>query len=111
MRTFRFFDFPVYQDAKSLHKQVLTAFSSCANYSLRDQANRASLSVMLNIAEGSAKKSDREFAYYLERSIASANETAACLDLINSHATQRLMDDYESVVKQLGGLIKKLHAK
>ena len=82
MRTFRFFDFPVYTQAKGFYKQILVISLRVKDYSFRDQIKRAALSVVLNIAEGSAKKSDKEFAKFLEISIASANEVAACIDLM-----------------------------
>ena len=72
------------------------------------------MSVILNIAEGSAKKSDKEFARFLEISIGSVNEVVACLDImrelkkINLKEYERLMLQSEELVKQLGGFIKKL---
>ena len=72
------------------------------------------MSIVLNIAEGSAKKSDKEFAKFLEISIASANEVAACIDIIYSlkrisnNEYEVLMKELEDIIKQLGGFIKKL---
>jgi len=68
----------------------------------------------LNIAEGSAKKSDKDFAKFLEISIASVNGVVACLDIM--HDFKKISDkelevpkeDLESMVKQLGGFIKNL---
>jgi four helix bundle protein len=50
----------------------------------------------------------------LEISIASANEVAACLDImhdfkkISDKEWEVLKEDFESIVKQLGGFIKNL---
>ena len=117
MRTFRFFDFPVYTQAKGFYKQILVISLRVKDYSFRDQIKRAALSVVLNIAEGSAKKSDKEFAKFLEISIASANEVAACIDLmfdfkrISEKEYRYLMDELKSIIKQLGGFIKSLRSK
>lgn len=86
------------------------------NNSLKDQTQRASLSIVLNIAEGSVKKSDKEFARFLEISIGSVNELAACLNLMYSLSFLdkklyiELFQQAEEVAKQLGGFIKKLNS-
>jgi len=75
---------------------------------------RAALSIILNIAEGSAKKSDKEFAKFLEISIASANEVASCIDImyelgrVSEIEYNKLINELESIIKQLGGFIKNL---
>lgn len=75
---------------------------------------RACLSVLLNTAEGSAKKSDKDFAKFLEIAIASANEVVACLDImyelnkVDSQEFKILKKEAESIVKQLGGFVKNL---
>ena len=117
MKTFRFFDFPVYHQAKRIYKEILEATEDVNDFALKNQIRRAALSIVLNIAEGSAKKSDKEFARFLETSIASANEVVACLDimidinLINKEKYQNLFLEMESVVKQLGGFIRKLNSQ
>lgn len=114
MNSFRFLDFPVYVQVKSYYKIILLLSLRVKDYSFRDQIKRASLSVILNIAEGSAKKSDKDFAKFLEISIASANEVAACIDImhdlkrISDLEFNNLMEKLESIVKQLGGFIKNL---
>lgn len=114
MKTFRFFDFPVYGQAKEIYKDVLRVSMRVQDYSFRDQIKRATLSISLNIAEGSAKKSDKEFARFLEISIASANEVVSCLDImhdlnkLSDKEFDELIDEIESIVKQLGGFIKNL---
>ena len=86
-------------------------------YHLADQLKRASLSVPLNIAEGSAKCSDKEFARYLQTSIGSINEVMACLDisfeakLITKDQFESLNEEAKIIARQLGSFIKKLKPK
>jgi four helix bundle protein len=114
MKTFRFLEFKVYKDAKEYFKSILLISERIKNYSFRDQIRRASLSIMLNIAEGSAKKSDIEFARFLEISIGSLNEVVACIDImkelkkIDAIEHNNIMIKSEELAKQLGGFIKKL---
>jgi four helix bundle protein len=50
--------------------------------SARDQLDRASTSIALNIAEGNAKFSVADRARYLQSALGSAVECAACLDVL-----------------------------
>ena len=116
MRTFRFIDFQVYQEAKEFHKLIVVLtkkFPGEYRY-LADQFKRASLSVILNIAEGSAKRSDKDFNRYLENSLGSIGEAIACLDvalsigLITQSNFSNLVEKGERIKKQLGGFSRKL---
>ena len=63
----------VYQKSKNFPKEEI--------HNITSQLRRASVSIPLNIAEGSAKASDREFAYFLNVSYASAKEVEVLLNL------------------------------
>ncbi|MCA9370425.1 MAG: four helix bundle protein [Candidatus Peregrinibacteria bacterium] len=117
MTTFRFKYFAVYSSAKALRKRVrllLKELPSQERYRLVDQIERATLSIILNIAEGSAKQSDKEFARFLETSVASANEVAAAFDCafddgyITQEDNENIEKELENIIRQLGGFIKKL---
>ena len=113
---FRFLQFKVYQDAKVLHRRTVFTTKSFPRvfYYLRDQVRRSSLSVALTIAEGSAKKSDKDFNRYIQMSLGSANETASSFDiafdcrLISKDEYQEIIVLCEIVTNQLGGFSKKL---
>lgn len=115
MNTFRFFDFPIYSKVKIFFREILKLSEGLKIFSLRDQLRRAALSILLNIAEGSAKKSDRDFARFLQISIGSVNEVVACLDVlcdikfISEQDYCKLLNEAEEIAKQLGGFIKKLN--
>jgi len=114
MKTFRFLDFSVYIRARALYKEVLRVTELMRDFALKDQARRAALSIILNIAEGSAKKSDREFSRFLQIALGSVNELYACLDamkenkLVSESNFRRLEIECEEIAKQLGGFSKKL---
>lgn len=117
--TFRFRNFQVYQESRRLHNKVVILTRQFSNdfYYLKDQINRSSLSVVLNIAEGSSKRSDKDFNRYLENSMGSVNETVSALEialdnnLISKEKFDYLSSGYETVVKELGGFSRSLLAK
>lgn len=88
MRTFRFLEFPVYKDGKDLYKRIIliTRKFPREHWELADQLRRAVLSVCLNIAEGSAKYSDKDFKRFIENALGSINESLACLDIALDNA-------------------------
>ena len=78
------------------------------------QIRRAALSIPANIAEGSAKQSDREFARFLRISLGSITEAeshviiASDLELIDADDFASLSLQIEDVRKMLTGLAKRL---
>lgn len=80
---FRFRNFKVYRDAKLLHKEIVILVNTFPrNYwYLADQIKRSSLSIVLNIAEGSSKQSDKDFNRYISISLGSVDETVASLEI------------------------------
>jgi len=116
MKNFRFLDLRVYRDAKVFHRKVVfnsKSFSKEFDY-LKNQLRRAALSVVLNIAEGAGKNSDKDFNRYIGNSLGSINESAACLDisldekLITQEVYNDLLNLAESLKNSLGSLSKKL---
>ena len=69
MATFkRFEDIKAWQKAREATKAVYEATADIRfsrDFGLRDQIQRATVSIMANIAEGSGRHSDREFANFL----------------------------------------------
>ena len=115
--SFRFQNFPVYNDIKVFVKEIFgitSRFSQPFEYDLGSQIRRAAISILLNLAEGSGRGSDREFNRFLMIAIASTNEVVAGLDialdnqLITWQEYQRCCDKAGSIKRQLGGLSKKL---
>jgi len=65
-----------------LSNPMIGQLPDCEKYGLADQWRRASQSVVLNIAEGAAKKGSREFRRYLDTARGSLHEIEAILDLV-----------------------------
>ena len=81
-------------------------------FELASQLRRAVTSILLNLAEGSMKKSDTEFRRFLMISIGSVGEIVAildvCLDLKYITSTQHsaYVIKSESIIKRLYGFRK-----
>jgi four helix bundle protein len=72
----------VYQVALELHTQC-SALLAFTHRVVRDQLERASLSVLLNTAEAGGRRSRREKARYYAHARGSATEVAALLDVLD----------------------------
>ena len=83
---------------------------------LCDQLQRAAVSISSNIAEGSAKPSDAEFAHYLDTALGSSYEVETQLLIstkigyINNETYQSLYEGIVEIEKQLAGLIRTLRS-
>ena len=117
MDKFRFLEWPVYHDAKRVVHSVFAITSKFPfnfRIELGSQINRVAISIVLNIAEGSGKSSDKDFSRFLNIAIGSIYETVAGLDiakdtkLISSEEFIFLSQELFNIAKQLGGFKKKL---
>jgi len=82
---FRFRKFQIYKDARKFVKEIkelsLHKFPKTVMFSLLSQLWRALDSIILNIAEGADRGTDKDFAHFLNQSHTSLNEVVACLDV------------------------------
>lgn len=79
MRNFE--ELRVWQDARILVNDIYKLMSDCKDYGFKDQIQRAAVSIMNNIAEGSESGSDPLFIRYLKISKASCGEVRSMLYL------------------------------
>lgn len=83
--------------------QLTESFPKREAYGLSDQLRRAVVSIVLNIAEGSAKESKKEFNRFVRLSIGSLVEVDTALkiaiDLL--YITQEQYNECEPIVKEL----------
>lgn len=73
----RFEDIQAWQKARDLNKDIYDITKNAyflKDFSLRDQIRRASVSIMANIAEGFGRRSNKEFANFLNMAHGSAAE-------------------------------------
>jgi four helix bundle protein len=78
----RFEDIIAWQKARETVKEIYRVSSDgkfSKDYGLRDQLRRAAVSVMLNIAEGFARKTNKEFIQFLVIAHGSAAEVQSAL--------------------------------
>lgn len=90
--------FLAYELATELYKQCESIKSS---HHIKDQLSRASLSVVLNLAEGSAKPTPAEQRRFYSIAFGSLRETQALLDLLNRK-------EPAAVAHRLGGIVYRL---
>ena len=112
---FRFQSWQVYKDSLALRKELIIILQTLPpeeKYILVDQARRAMLSVILQIAEGSERKTEKDKNLFINRSLTSLNEVVACVDCIhldgyiNSEQHKNFTEKCENIAKQLRGFEK-----
>lgn len=114
MRIERFEDIIAWQKAKDLSVMIYRLFEHSKDFGFKDQIQRASVSIMNNIAEGFERKGNKEFAYFLFISKGSCGEVRSMLILarelgkINEKEYELHFKQAEEISKMLSGLIKTL---
>ena len=93
------FSLSLYQSTKEFPKEEL--------FGLTNQMRRASISIPSNIAEGSSRKSTKEYARFIEIAIGSAFELETQLhlshqlDYLSTHQFHSLHDNLTVIIKQM----------
>lgn len=118
MKKFRFRQFPVYKDALVFQGELKLLsrkfFPKEEQFCLTSQLWRALDSIILNIAEGADRGTDKDFAHFLNNAHTSLNEVAACLDLAlnNKYIDEQVHAVYlqkaEGLANQLTAFRKRL---
>lgn len=110
----RFEDIIVWQKAKVFTLKIYGTFKLNKDFNFRDQIQRASISIMNNIAEGFERKGNKEFIKFLFIAKGSCAEVRSMLHLafllkyINLSDYKTLLFNSEEISKMLSGLIKSL---
>lgn len=95
----RFGDLRIWQEARELVRAANSATRDLRDFGFRDQFRSAALSVMNNIAEGFERRTDADFAHFLDiakgssgevRSMSYVAEDESCF---TPDAAQRLRSD------------------
>lgn len=114
---FIFETFSVYQLAKKLYEEVLVVIRKRKlDYAVNDQLQRALLSIMLNIAEGSGKYTRKEKRCFYLIARGSCHESAALMKILPFHGIELSQvncwyQDLVTIGKMLTGMIKALGTK
>ncbi len=113
MRNFRKLD--VWNDSRKLVKEVYLITSllpSTEKFGLISQMNRCAISIPANIAEGSAKESQKDFIRFLQISLGSSFELEThlilcCdLDFLKEDKTTLLIEKIQILQRRISSLIK-----
>jgi four helix bundle protein len=97
MKIERFEDLWIWKEAMRMTCDVYKLLSNCRDFGLRDQAQRAAVSVPSNIAEGFERQSNKEFIQYLYIAKGSCSELRTQLYL----AVELKIIDKESGLKAI----------
>ncbi|MGL1889911.1 MAG: four helix bundle protein [Reichenbachiella sp.] len=114
MKIERFEDILSWQKAKDMTIEIYSIFKEQRDFSFKNQIERASVSVMNNIAEGFERKTNNEFKYFLFVAKGSCGEVRSMLTLakdlekINEEQHLKLYNISVEISKLLSGLIKTL---
>lgn len=113
-----FEELEAWQEARRLSSRIYSLTSRLPfsnDYSLKDQIRRASNSICLNIAEGFARRSDRDFMKFLDYARGSAAEVQSALYLardqqyLSEDDCEALHEQAERVSQLITGLIEYLN--
>lgn len=118
MKKFRFRQFQIYKDGLEFQKDLKSLsrkrFPKEEQFCLTSQLWRALDSIILNIAEGADRGTDKDFAHFLNISHTSLNEVVASLDLAmsNNYISDSENNEYllkaENLANQITAFRKKL---
>jgi four helix bundle protein len=111
MSTFnRFEDINAWQKARELVNQLYNTTNDGDfknDFTLKNQINGAALSIMLNIAEGFGRKSNKEFANFLVISHGSVSEVQSALyaAMDRKHIDESQFNDFYSKCSEISKMI------
>jgi four helix bundle protein len=115
----RFEDIVAWQKARLLVGEVYRVTADgrfTKDYGLRDQIRRASVSIMLNIAEGFARRTNKEFGQFLFIAHGSTAEVQSALYIaldqkyIGQETFESLFANCTEISKMISGLLKYLRS-
>lgn len=115
MKIDKFEDILAWKKAGRLTVEIYKNFEHSKDFSFRDQIQRASVSIMNNIAEGFERKGDKEFRKFLFIAKGSCGELRSMLYLglklkyLDKKSFDNFHKESTEISKMLSGFIKKLN--
>lgn len=114
MKIEKFEDIESWKEARFLVAKIYQLFANVKDYSFRDQIQRASISIMSNIAEGFDRSSNKEFIQFLVIARGSVSEVKslsyAALDIgyIDEKTFTGISDHCFKLTNLINGFIRYL---
>lgn len=97
--------------------RVTAEFPQAERYGLTSQMRRAAISIPSNIAEGCGRRSDADFARFLQIALGSASELecqtllARDLGFLDGRRSHQLIEGIIEVKRMISGLLRRLRAQ
>ncbi len=117
MRVSKFEDLLVWQKSTELALKVYRMYSNNQDFGFKNQIQRASVSIVNNIAEGFDRSSDKEFKRFLFISLGSTSEVRSMnylafkLSYISNKEYEECNSELLEISKMLNGLSRSLNRK
>lgn len=114
MKIEKFEDIIAWKKAEELTLLMYKTFTNSKDFGFRDQIQRASVSIMNNIAEGFERRGDKELKYFLFIAKGSCGEVRSMLHLalnlgyLNKEQYEKYCNLSVEISKLLSGFIKTL---
>jgi len=112
----RYKDLRVWQFARELTKEIYTlsqSFPKEETFGLTSQIRRASVSIMLTIAEGAGRFTEKDFAKFLTIASGSANEveSAAIIAFDQDYITEDQLNGISEKIESLNNMLFRLQER
>jgi four helix bundle protein len=117
---FRFEKLEVWQEARRINQaayRLTQKFPRRELFAMTSQIRRASISISANVAEGSGRNSDKDFAHFLEQAYGSLMEVASVFYLaldenyVKEAELDPLFHELERLAKRIAALNRSLNVQ
>ena len=100
----------IWKEARIIVNDIYELMKNCKDYAFKDQLQRAAISIMNNIAEGSESGSDAKYINFLNISKGSCSEVKSMLYLCEDmkYCTPEKRQELQSRLLTISGQIYKL---
>ena len=100
----------IWRQSRIVVKQIYQMFSNSKDFGFKDQIQRAAVSIMNNIAEGSESGSDAKFVNYLNTAKGSCSEVRSMLYLCEDlgYCSSETRIELQGQIKKISSGIVKL---
>lgn len=113
MKINNFEEIIAWQKAKSLTLNIYTIFKESKGFGFKDQIQRASISIMNNIAEGFDRQNNNEFRRFLMYSKGSCGEVRSMLYIAKelNFISENIFNKLHELTIEISKMISVLHKK